>query len=505
MSAAVCLPPVELESQNHILHRLQFLTRFSSNLIQVTGPEGAGKSFISQQYLSHWAFPQSRKALLICHPQQSDEQHRRILLEQLYRGAVFNEQDSLAQSICHLHSPQAEKLLLVIDDAHRLSPVLVAELLALVQEVQRDGVGQVNVLLFSLMGRLDKYLSQASHGQGMLPVEVELLPFDEAEAHHFTELMLTHLRSDANVRRIIKMQLAATAAFPGSIIGLLHQEKVEMSTSSSRSLSSLALLFTLLLILGASVVFWFFPTNGQSDPQVISVLDEDGPMEIDNVKSQPGNSVALPDFKETKPTTSTVIVDGVEDTKPMPPELFSDGMTVGRKDDRDRVVLPGEVVDSIITEQEMGGDGRLAVATSIEQQIKPAIEAVTLDVDEALAAQVSEQEAVVVDEMAADPVELVLSDAELSAIAPSNYALQLAAMRSLSATAQFIESIEMSDDASVYQTLRNGETWYIVVTGAYASVELARTAINRLPAKAQAVQPWVKAYRQIHTEIEQVN
>ncbi len=571
MSSAVSLPVIELESQIHVLNRLQFLTRFSSNLIQITGPEGAGKSFLAQQYLSQWA-QESYQAYLICHTQQQDTQHREILLGQLFRDAVFNEQDSLSQSVQHLLGEHSGKVLIVIDDAHMLSPSLIGELWGLVQDATRTRHLQVNVLLFSMEGRLDNYLSKVSHGQGSAPLEVELDPLRDAEVQQFVDILIAHLHLDANQRREMKAQLELTPPLPGALAALHHQEVDDMAKKSNRSISLLVSLFVALLLVGAGLIFMFLPANKNAEPSVISVIDEDGPIIVDAVTTPPGMEVELPSI-ETGPYEPSqgnesgdemlTGVDGVlDDQKRLPPDVIADGMTVGRLDDRDRVVVPGDIVDSMIDEQMAGGDG--SVAMSEQQDVLEAVGVVlggeTADIDlvdevdtnmigsegltiesnvgvelsEAVSdivlpepadtipleaesteteAEQPDEAAVVTGTVVTEPVvatppisqpRTVLGD-ELKQVSANRYALQLAALRSLPAAQQFVADIDMTNQATIYQTVRSGADWYIVVSGSFASIEAARRGEFTLPAKAQAVEPWVKSYRQIHLEIDRVN
>lgn len=46
---------LDLESQTELLERLQLLTRFGSNLVNVCGRQGAGKSWLAQRFLDSWA------------------------------------------------------------------------------------------------------------------------------------------------------------------------------------------------------------------------------------------------------------------------------------------------------------------------------------------------------------------------------------------------------------------------------------------------------------------
>lgn len=55
MSLAHELRVLELETQTELLDRLQLLTRFGSNLININGVSGSGKTWLAQRYLEAWA------------------------------------------------------------------------------------------------------------------------------------------------------------------------------------------------------------------------------------------------------------------------------------------------------------------------------------------------------------------------------------------------------------------------------------------------------------------
>ncbi|MTH47730.1 cell division protein DamX [Intestinirhabdus alba] len=54
----------------------------------------------------------------------------------------------------------------------------------------------------------------------------------------------------------------------------------------------------------------------------------------------------------------------------------------------------------------------------------------------------------------------------------------------------------------VYQTTRNGQPWYVLVTGVYASKEDAKRAVSTLPADVQAKNPWAKPLRQVQADLK---
>ncbi|WP_455814645.1 SPOR domain-containing protein [Pseudomonas graminis] len=52
----------------------------------------------------------------------------------------------------------------------------------------------------------------------------------------------------------------------------------------------------------------------------------------------------------------------------------------------------------------------------------------------------------------------------------------------------------------VYQTTRNGQPWYVLVSGSYATSGDAKRAVATLPAEVRAQNPWVKPVSQIKKE-----
>ncbi|EHB8845978.1 cell division protein DamX [Salmonella enterica subsp. enterica serovar Alachua] len=54
----------------------------------------------------------------------------------------------------------------------------------------------------------------------------------------------------------------------------------------------------------------------------------------------------------------------------------------------------------------------------------------------------------------------------------------------------------------VYETMRNGQPWYVLVTGMYASKEDAKRAVSTLPADVQAKNPWAKPLHQVQADLK---
>ncbi|MCQ1056799.1 AAA family ATPase [Photobacterium sp. ZSDE20] len=517
MSRGLHLTPLDLDSQIQLLSRLQFLTRFSSNLIQITGTEGAGKTWLSQRYLELWA-GDSRQSLLLCHPNQQDGQHRSIILQQLAPRAVFNEQDPLGQSLERLFEQQPVNALIVVDDAHLLSPELLAELWGVVQQARLYPDWQVNVLLFSHSGRLDKYLGQLVQGQGNAPLEVEISPLSEQEAQLMVEMMFDGEHLDAQGRRRIREHALSCAPAPGELLKLELAEDKDMAEHKSRVLSPVALLSGLVVVAVAVIAWWFVPV-GEDKPLAISGIPQ---AQLDKLPEEPvGITTTKHDETGDKGQEPTLVFD--DDSETLPPEVSVEGLTVGRRDTNPRVVVPSDVVDAMLNEQKLGGTGERAVEEGKQslQPILPEGKPVQLpetELPDSAAQMESQGEAISDDSVEGDAAEEDASTiatqaataeptveelgSKLRGVAPAHYALQLAAMRSLPTAEQFIVDYDIAALAEVYETRRNGVAWFIIVTGDYPDVQAARIAETRLPPQLQSVEPWVKSYRQIHTEMD---
>lgn len=493
---------LDLDSQIQLLSRIQFLTRFSSNLVQVTGEPGAGKTWLSERYLENWA-NEPVQSLLLCNPSQQDAQHRAIILRQIVRDGVFNEQDPMLQSLDYMLEGRSVHALIVIDDAQRLSANLIAELWALVTEAQRRDNWQINILLFSLRGKLNKWLHKVSYGQGVKPLELEISPLSDSEREMFIEVMMVSRQLDAAQRRALKEKAASLPSLPGALKGLEQQETASMEEKKRRSPLPLILLVLLLLLVGGGLVWWSMSPNLTGNSENVAETMPDGVKELAAILEEHEKPSATASDggtgEENGDNPSTLEV--AEDTIQLPLTPAVEGLTVGRRDENRRIVVPDKVVDAIIDEQEVGGDGTGAV----EEPLIPELVQVN---PEPLVQEIVNIEPEPVSAPAAPAVvatEVPMANQMLLTVPTSRYALQLAALQSKPAAVEFLQQYGIEDSALVYETRRNGEPWFMVLLGDYPSVAEARRAELQLPANIQALGPWAKSFVQIHKEIALVN
>lgn len=81
----------------------------------------------------------------------------------------------------------------------------------------------------------------------------------------------------------------------------------------------------------------------------------------------------------------------------------------------------------------------------------------------------------------------------------ARYTLQLSAASRSDTLAAWAKKNQLQN-YHIYATHRNGQPWYILVSGNYATAAEARRAIATLPAAVRAQQPWPKPLKQIKGE-----
>jgi len=473
MSFAHEMRVLELPSQVELLDRLQLLTRYGSNLINISGAKGAGKTWLAQRYLEAWA-TEKNQSLLLCFPTQTDAQQRAMMLNQLVSEALFNEHDPILDSFSHLVGEDACDVVLVVDDAQMLSEDLLAELWMLVVEAQNHSKWSVNVVLFSEGDALEHILTRISYGQETKPVDFEIEPLSQEETEEFIELLVVRYAPSLEAKQKIRQQVKKCQPLPGELInlGVKKVEKRIIIRSVIESPARIAALVGVLLLLIGGGYWWFF---SQATPEL------DAPSELVEQES----SSQAPAVGSELVSSETVLIPATQDDSEavaeddglaLPPTVMSDAASVGghASDDEKRVVVPSDVVDALLEDR----DPPTSVAV----------------IDEVLAeASSSEQES--------QKITFSYAREALEALSPRAYTLQLAAMTSKQEVQAFINLHQLQGKVRIYPTKRNEVEWFIITYQDYDTIQQARDAVNALSAELQAVGPWAKSMNQVQREI----
>lgn len=496
---------LELDSQTELLERLQLLTRFSSNLINVCGNQGAGKSWLAQRYLEAWANDKNQ-SLLMCHPNQNDEQRRLTILSQLSSESLFNPKDSLVESFSHLFEQAQCDVVVVIDDAHLLSETLVSELWMWILESQANPHWTVNVVLFAQSIGLDALLTRLSYGQEHKPVDLEIELLSRDEADRLFEQRVMRYVDDEHERRV-RAAYKKVKNLPGEIMALGEQkmEKRIVIRSIIGSPVKVALLVVLLLLLiGGGYWWWLSQPSPDDKAQQMTLVKE---QTVIPTLSEPTTAT---DANSVNTTPSSPLENSItDDSAALPPDVVESEEGVGVSDsDQQRVVITSDVVDALLEGKPEKADTS-KIDTLVEESAVP-----QASVSQASVSQTTITAAQTVDIEQAKPVTAVtetppavkvtfsFAREELKAMSPRSYTLQLGAFNSIADAQRFINQYQLQGKVNVYPTLRNDAEWYIITYSNYPTIQLARDAVETLSNPLQQLGPWAKSLSQVHREIE---
>ncbi|MCG9632192.1 AAA family ATPase [Vibrio sp. Isolate30] len=510
MSLAHELRVLELESQVELLERLQLLTNFGSNLVTVAGQPGSGKTWLAQRYLEAWATDKNQ-CLLFCHPNQEDQQHRALILSQIVSDPLFNQHDSLSDSLTRILDGDSCDVVIVVDNAHRLSEVLVSELWLLVLEAQSNPQWTINVVLFSEAGHLDSLLTRLSYGQEHKPIDLEIEPLSEQEALQFFESLVVRYVEDDMENRV-RSAFRKAAPLPGELMALgeLKVEKRIIIRSIIGSPTNVAILVALLLVVIGGGYWWMLsqPTPDDKAESLIAPIEQTAIPTFETKESKSDEN--LEDVTAPESDGGDSYVGAEDDTSSLPPVVVEETVSVGAEQDtQQRVVITSDVVDALLEGKPETVDTQ-NIDDAVEANSSPSTEPVApsqaaLEASSDDEGSAREQAELAAQEAAQAPAKTItfsFARDELKALSPRAYTLQLGAMTELEDVQSFIEQYDIVDDVRIYPTVRNDVEWFIVTYQDYPTIQVARDAVESLPKGLQALEPWAKSMNQVHREIE---
>ncbi|MCE0493967.1 AAA family ATPase [Vibrio salinus] len=509
MSSANSLRVLELESQGEVLERLQLLSNFGSSLITVTGSPGAGKTWIAQRYLEAWA-DEKNQALLMCFPNQDNEQRRSTILSQISSQSYFDPSASLAESLSDFYHADRCNIVIVVDDAQLLSETLISELWMLVLEAQSRPEWSINVILFSLPNLLDTLLTRLSYGQEHKPVDVEIEVLSDDDADRFFEFyVMRYVEPDMEKR--VRHAYNKVKKTPGDIMALGEQkmEKRVVIRSIIGSPVNITIIIVLLLVLIGGGYYWMLK-DGLPEPE--SVTGKAG-------SEEQAKSSVLPDtvqenvqalknkLKESNGSESELMKKAVKDgakndSYALPPAVTSTVERVGVEDsNRKRVVISSDVVDALM-DGEKSPEKKVLTPGDVPPSEPVRIESpeLTNPADDAVSSEKKEPD----QQQQAPDITFSFARDKLLAMPDRSYTLQLGAFNTLQETEKFIKQYQLQgqNKVYVYPTFRDGEKWIIVTYDEFPTIQLARDAVDTLSPELQRLGPWAKSLRQVHREVD---
>lgn len=552
----LAVPVRILPSQQKVLEQLHYLTTFRNQMVILAGPTGAGKSTLLESFLEQ-ASDYANLAYLIANPRLTIAQVRQRLLQQISHVQQAPAEASLSKTIRRtlptLSGTEGQHLMLVIDDAHTLDPVIIDELQELVLHSRfTGGRHRISVVLSGAAEWAARQRKSLPSNTSDAP-EVLLVPeLSDEEALHFAKALLnSHERGKGLAMNINRVQAALGTClnYPGIIQDQLSslllpapkaryhiddqeshikltssqkkaatKAKAKPTTSSSRVQSGsrrIAIAFSgaLLLALAAMGFLYQEPIKeyviAHAPDAVLERLGLLAGDEPETTAIASAEAVHTPSAEGVEIETAELVVPQRAGTSQLTmnfDEALGRLTQAAREYQPERDLQVGLMRVNHVSAQETPPAQTSAAneETALSQATAAREETTPLPTE-----TVTETEAsIAVAETSSNPWMNAHDNAYFWQQDGDRVTLQLAAVRTQAGLDRFYASMAENgtptDNLMVYHTLRDERSWYVITTGNYGSIEQARTAISQLPAGLQQLQPWAKPIAWVQNELQVV-
>ncbi len=502
------------------LEKLLHHSTHSNHIIALLGPAGSGKSTLGDFFVR-----QAGKKQLVARARASLLTSPAQLLEEMFKAFVLDFPphatlvDLKAALLDYFESvrQQSRTVVLIVDDAHELGDDALALLvrLALVDNVE----GTFHLILLGLPQLLDTldYTCPLHNGEQQFSViELPALSLDETRDYLRYRLNCVGFAqgdqarplpfSNKQIEKIHKQSGGMPGALnvlAGALLGAPQPRGLALDFSFIASIPKKYALSAVALIVVLLVAF----LTGSGDetaepPRLVNV-----PLEL------PGQSGgAIPLTAPGSPATPTLATSAPSSPSAAPAAPSTDASTSVSPPVRQVAVpAPAPVASAAQPATQtpapaVTADAAVPAATpsaapsAARVAPVPATPAVAAVAAPTPAAPAARAVAPAADNTATGAGQ----QARILALPANQFTLQVLGASSRANVEQFVQRHSASS-LLWYETRNNGNPWFVVIQGSYASREAARSALAGLPAELRDQQPWVRSLEEVHTEIRARN
>lgn len=522
-------PYVATPERQGLLNQLIHLAQFGDSLSVVQGVSGAGKTVIAHQLLS--MLSEQMGGLPSVHLVSLDKNDEEDIQSSLSKIAtVFGlpiasadnktagELLSEIRHYCQALIAEQKLSILVIDNAQSLAKDALGALLSLLQGNQNTGFG-LHLIFFSRPGFIQDIDDLQLHDVSAYDFDVPNI--SSTELNDF--LSAVYPQEDFS-EELVKNLWAQSKGNPGTIINLVEKSVEDNGTEARKTIVStrglpVAHIVALSLLLG--VLIWALIARDSGEESVSIAISGGIDKNTQEVELQPQASdvevVAEPQSYHSN----------VEDALPVADDSV---LKAGEPDKSEALVVAGgyendSVLDADLMESELGLD-ELEVENEVESVTplvsSPSVAAVDETDEVSIAAETEILDSLPLEQVQSpeETLELIESgevsisrldesqDKALSGDAarlmdqPSTYyTLQVLAASKKESLQDYIDRQPNKKDLYLYEGVREGKSWFVVVCGVYPSSKEAQKARDRLPEEQKKAGPWPRSLKSIQQEI----
>jgi septal ring-binding cell division protein DamX/type II secretory pathway predicted ATPase ExeA len=490
------------------LDELRHLARWSRRLLVVTGERGVGKSTLYRA-LSSRLDPGVKAARINANLTSDTREVLAGIIQGFGMAAPANADPRLLIELISLHVHEQidanRYCLVLIDDAHLLELRALEQLLKLVDAGAEEGLRIVFFAETYFVQSLDKASKRSEHGPNWH--EIRLSPFTAEEARRYVAFRLKAAGHEGN-SPFSPNQLSVIVGGSSGLPGRIDELASAILTGQLRINDDRGLLprmhraLAVLVLIGAGMGWLIFYSEGESRRTSQTTADATPPSggtaasaRIERVirgdastlalavpsrdaanESRPTGDITEPARIAADPAKTTVANRIAEAAKG---EVQSTPTAPSTPDPPDR-----QPPKSVLVKSKSDASNNAPPKAAPAQLAEPA--------------RTSSGGAAPLSSNVGRP-----QSAQWLRQQPGGYfTLQLFATTSRAKRDAFISQQEHPDRFATFETRRNGEAWYAVTYGAYATQAEAKSAAATLPSGIGVVQPWVRTFASVQATLE---
>ena len=475
-----------------VLAQLHHMAHFSEQVQVVVGPPGAGKTLLRQAMVAS-----CNKDKVQCIVTSGREQTDIGALTRLICQALnVADTRALLQRAEQLYATDMQ-LYLVVDDAHCLEAEAIQMLIEL---SQADGRAAPRVFLFAEESIVETLEAVDMPADRVWLQLLELAPFSLEETRDYLAQRLEaagqgiELLDDEQVSRIHQH----SGGWPGAINQVARQvmmEEIEEPARPARQRPAVALpmrSLVALVLVGIGVIIAWMMGGDEPEPTrtVISLPDQVASVDVT------GDATDGPLLRMPSEASSTL--ERIAEEPDAEPLALSEVT-------RERRAPEADTDDRQLPEPIAMPEPTPVAAPPVVAAPEPVVAATAPDSAPQPPAAAPEP-APTAPATASRPAAFSSSTAYRQADwyrqrAASEYALQLLGTRSRQAALDFINAQSGVADLGYFETLHEGQPWFVVTQGRYAGRTQAQQGAGQLPESLRKLQPWPRSMGSIQQSL----